>query len=108
MLAKRLKGRYGRLHHGNIAGSENDAQNLEDIVRVEREVSGCLLDHGGENLEGNLDISRNFHQLKVEAYNLQGESPHSPNFGPPDITGCFLLQKCAHLLDFTPPGRRIV
>jgi hypothetical protein len=97
----------GRFDHGDVVGSEDDAEDSKDIWGIQREVPRGLLDQSGEDLERNLDIST----AQVSSDAGQSDLPpvlHIPYSRAPYIARGLLLEEGADLLHFAPPSRGIV
>lgn len=58
MLAKGFEGGQRGLDHGDVVGSEDLAQDLEDILRKQGKILGGFLDQGCQYLQCDLDVAR--------------------------------------------------
>lgn len=58
VLAKGLKSRNRVLDHGDVVGLQDGLDDGKDGAGVYREVAGDFLDERGEDMQGDLDISK--------------------------------------------------
>lgn len=118
VFAEGLERRDGRLGHGDVVGTHDELEDLEDIGGEQREVLRGLLDERSQDSKGDLDVSVEGVSL-VSAPGLgirasrnpqlkRGKGRWSlPNAQSPYIASRLLLEEAANLLNFRAARRRV-